>query len=230
MPLKKSQGNMYPWVTHTHAHLGGECPHKCRYCYVNNPRFGRPPCFCGPLRILPASLDVKYGYGKTIFIDHMNDLWAEDVTDDLIMPVLDHCAEWPDNTFVYQSKNPNRFNEYLSQTLDNAFFGCTIETNREIPTAISSAPRPVARAMAMRQLACARTTFITIEPVMDFDVPVLGQWLIEIKPAFVNIGADSKGKGLPEPSADKIMALLLVLRGAGIEVREKHNLNRILAP
>lgn len=29
MSLKKSTGNMYPWVTHTHTHLGGECSHKC---------------------------------------------------------------------------------------------------------------------------------------------------------------------------------------------------------
>jgi hypothetical protein len=24
MPLTKSAGNMYPWVSHTHTHLGGE--------------------------------------------------------------------------------------------------------------------------------------------------------------------------------------------------------------
>lgn len=34
MALTKSKGNMYPWVTHTHTHLRGECPHGCRYCYV----------------------------------------------------------------------------------------------------------------------------------------------------------------------------------------------------
>ena len=34
MGLTKSKGNMYPWVTHTHANLGGECPHKCRYCIL----------------------------------------------------------------------------------------------------------------------------------------------------------------------------------------------------
>jgi hypothetical protein len=63
---------------------------------------------------------------------------------------------------------------------------------------------------------------------MDFDVPVLGQWLMEIKPEFVNIGADSKGHNLPEPSADKIMALIDVLNAVGINIREKHNLERLL--
>jgi hypothetical protein len=27
--LKKSVGNMYEWVTHVHAHLGGKCGHEC---------------------------------------------------------------------------------------------------------------------------------------------------------------------------------------------------------
>lgn len=25
MPLNKSKGQMYDWVTHTYSHLGGEC-------------------------------------------------------------------------------------------------------------------------------------------------------------------------------------------------------------
>ena len=35
MPLVKSTGNMYSWVDCMHTHLGGECPHKCSYCYAN---------------------------------------------------------------------------------------------------------------------------------------------------------------------------------------------------
>jgi len=44
----------------------------------------------------------------------------------------------------------------------------------------------------------------------------------------VNIGADSKGHGLPEPSPDKVHALIEKLTGYGIEIREKHNLERLL--
>ncbi len=68
MPLKKSSGNMYPWVTHTHNHLGGECPHRCSYCYVDNPRFGRPARYTGPVRVIPDEFKVRYGTGRTIFI------------------------------------------------------------------------------------------------------------------------------------------------------------------
>ena len=228
MPLRKSKGNMYPWVTHTHAHLGGECPHRCSYCYVDNPRFGRPEKFRGPLRLMEEEFEVKYGLARTIFIDHCNDLWAKKVPAVWISRVLDHCVRWPWNEYVFQTKNPERYLGAIAAMPTRSLLGCTIETNRDIPETISQAPRPQERAAYMKSLKGSWPLFITIEPIMDFDVPVLGQWLTEIDPDFVNIGADSKGHRLPEPSADKIGALIDVLNATGIEIREKHNLERIL--
>ena len=230
MPLKKSKGNMYPWVTHTHAHLGGECLHRCSYCYVDNPRFGRPKKFQGPLRLMHEELTVRYGTGRTIFVDQCNDLFAEDVPREWIERVLDHCAAWPTNTYVYQTKNPGRYLQFIPLMLPTCMLGCTIETNRDIPPSISQAPRPVGRFMDMKSLTSSRMTFITVEPVMDFDVEILSDWITQISPKFVNIGADSKGHNLPEPPAEKIMALIAKLNTAGIEIREKHNLGRISMP
>jgi len=229
---------MYPWVTHTHAHLGGECSHKCSYCYVDDPRFGRPEKFKGPARLMEEEFAVKYDektlcraggkFPGLIFIDHRNDLFAENVPGEWISRVIDHCDIWPCNDYVFQTKNPGRYIDVLLAFPRRSLLGCTIETNRDIPAAISQAPRPQERAAYMKELKGIRPLFITVEPIMDFDVPVLGQWLTEIDPEFVNIGADSKGHGLPEPSADKIGALIDVLNAAGIEIREKHNLGRLL--
>jgi DNA repair photolyase len=134
MPLKKSQGNMYPWVTHTHTHLGGECPHKCVYCYVDNPRWGRPKRYTGVLRLLEQEFKVDYDSGKVIFIEHCNDLWAAEVDPYFICRVLMHLEQYPENTFVFQTKNPFRYlkpGPHLSlNTIKDAIFGCTIETNR----------------------------------------------------------------------------------------------------
>jgi len=96
--LKKSKGNMYDWVTHTHAHLGGECSHKCSYCYVANSIHGRAEKFSGPIRLLEEEFSVKYGTDKTIFIDNMNDLFAKDVPKEWIDRVLTHCYSFSDNT------------------------------------------------------------------------------------------------------------------------------------
>ena len=48
-----------------------------------------------------------------------------------------------------------------------------------------------------------------------------------IGPSWVNIGADSKGHGLPEPSRDKVVALIERLSQV-TEVKQKPNLKRLL--
>ena len=225
MPLIKTKGNNYDWITHAHSHLGGECPHKCVYCYVDNPRFGRPAKYQGQLRLIEAEFAVKYGSEKTIFIENCNDLFAEDVPDDFIRRVLSHCQIWRDNTYVFQTKNPGRYLQFLSFMPPRFILGCTIETNRVMP-GISKAPIPVERARDMNCLTGQRR-FITIEPVLDFDVEVLSDWIRRIRPEFLNLGADSKNHHLPEPTVEKIMALVGKLKMYGIELREKHNLSRL---
>jgi len=70
--------------------------------------------------------------------------------------------------------------------------------------------------------------FVTIEPVLDFDVDDLAAWIGFIKPEFLNLGADSKGHGLTEPTVEKVHALVDKLKEYGIELREKHNLERLM--
>jgi DNA repair photolyase len=226
MSLNKSKGNMYPWVSHTHSHLGGECSHKCAYCYVDNPRFGRPERYKGQLRIVEKELDVNYGSDKTIFIEHQNDLFAEDVPQEFINKVLNHCFNYPNNTYVFQTKNPARFLTMDALFPNRSILGTTIETNRDI-SKYSKAPAPIERFRAM--LALKTRKFITIEPVMDFDVDILAEWIARINPEFLNLGADSKNHNLPEPTIEKIEALVKKLKEYGIELREKHNLKRLTA-
>jgi DNA repair photolyase len=225
MPLKESKGNMYPWVTHTHTHLGGECPHKCVYCYVDNPRWGRPARYKGNIRLIESEFKVKYGEDKTIFIENCNDLLAEKVPDEFIRRIISHCNEYPRNTYVFQTKNPTRYLQFLHVMPPQRILGCTIETNRNIAK-VSKAPKPIERARDMTCLVGQRL-FVTIEPVLDFDVDILADWIRRIKPEFLNLGADSKGHSLPEPSLDKIVAFTGKLKEYGIELREKHNLNRL---
>lgn len=233
MSLKKSAGNMYPWVTHTHAHLGGECPHRCSYCYVENPRFGRPAKYQGEPRLVEQEFKVSYGRGKVIFVENCSDLFAESIPEEFVLRVLRHCVEWPENTYVFQTKNPARLKAMLRSVRfpDAYMVGSTMETNRaEALARVSAAPPPVERFEAMREIR--RPKFVTVEPVLDFDVDILAEWLVSMRTEgygyFVNIGADSKGRGLEEPSADKVLSLVARLRGAGIEIRQKHNLDRLL--
>jgi DNA repair photolyase len=234
--INKDGSNMYPWIQATHTHLGGECSHKCTYCYVDSPRFGRAPIYSGPIRLLEDEFKVSYNPMKRIgkpsmvvFIEHMNDLWAEDVPTEFIERILAHCGEYPENTYVFQTKNPKRF---LEESLAGKFppkyiIGCTIETNRsdEI-TKISKAPHPLERAVIMTSLNIRK--FITLEPLLKMDPEVLVDWITRINPEWVNIGIDSKGHKMSEPTAEEIRALIAGLNAAKIRIDEKHNLTRLL--
>ena len=79
----------------------------------------------------------------------------------------------------------------------------------------------------MEQVAAYFESFVTLEPILDFDVGELFDMLVYISPAFVNIGADSKGNGLDEPTFEKIMELYELLQTTDIEVRKKLNLERL---
>ncbi len=159
---------MYPWCTHTHSELGGECSHKCKYCYVDNPRWGRAPRYCGEVRLIESETKTRLGSGNVIFKEHMNDLFAENVPCEIVQMVLVHCQKWPGNTYVFQSKNPGRF-MYFNFPDCPIILGTTIETNRDIPKEISIAPHPSERMRAMSaENMKAVDKFVTIEPVNGF--------------------------------------------------------------
>lgn len=227
MALRRAKGNMYDWISHTHTHLGGECPHSCTYCYVNLPIYGRPEKYRGPIRLIEKELEVPYRKGKTIFIENCNDLFAAPVSSADTLAILAHCCLWPENTYVFQTKEPSGYSAFQHHFPPQTILGVTIETNRGT-FKFSKAPDPHMRFVAMLgDFVQQSRRFVTIEPIMDFDLDILSGWIKEIRPEFVNIGADSKGHHLPEPPIEKVQTLISLLADAGIEIREKHNLERL---
>jgi len=65
-------------------------------------------------------------------------------------------------------------------------------------------------------------------PILAGDMVALAKWIEEISPEFVNIGADSKGTGLDEPSAEEVQLLIDELQARGVEIRQKRNLERLI--
>ncbi len=223
MPLNKQHGNMYPWITHTWNPIRGRCPHDCIYCYMKSMRWD-----IGEMRLAEKELHTNLGKGNTIFVGSSTDMWAEDVPKEWILKVLEHCRGYPDNVYLFQSKNPKRFLEIFSFYDDllpqNTIIGTTIETNRDT-SHISKAPSPYTRFVMM--VGAPFTKMISIEPIMDFDLEEFVQWLKIINPKFVSIGADSKNHNLPEPPAWKVKKLISELEKF-TEVKVKDNLNRIV--
>lgn len=228
--LKKSTGNMYPWVTHTKSFLRGKCPHACSYCYVQAMASRFPNLrlrYSGDVTLDCNELQENLGRNRTIFVEHMSDLFAREVPSEWISMVLRICSTYQ-NRYVFQTKNPARFSDFLAHMFPGTILGTTIETNRNYASIMGNAPFPRGRYSSMLRLPRLFRICVTIEPILDFDLEVLSKWLIRLRPDFVNIGADSKGRGLPEPSPDKIRDLLETLTSAGIRIERKTNLDRLL--
>jgi DNA repair photolyase len=185
----------------------------------------------GPLRFDEKQLEVDYGKekykGKTIFIEHTHDLFHPAVNTLHIVDVMHNVVRGLQTNFVIQTRNTLRAYSLARDGYvpKNIIFGTTIETNREV----GNAPAAWKRARGLKELnAMGYRTFVTIEPILEFDLTQLFAAIAFAGPNFVNIGADSKGTGLEEPSREKVLALIDGIRGLGIEIRTKRNLERLI--
>ena len=227
MGLNKQKGNMYGFITHTWNPIGGECPHKCIYCSTHSfyyPHLKKK--YSGPPVLIKEELNTNLGRGKFIFVVGQNDLFAEEIHSEWIAEIINHCIGYPDNTYLFQSKNPVGFFEWRFPL--NTILCTTIESDIDYPE-ISKTPSVNERALAMTKLSKAGyKTMVTIEPILDFNPNMLMDYIKSIKPDYLNIGADSKGHKLPEPSPDKLKYFIEQIKELPIQLYIKQNLKRLL--
>lgn len=218
MGLNKQKGNMYPFVTHTWNPIRGKCPHDCVYCYMK----GFP---AGEYRLVSTELKTDLGQGNFIFVGSSTDGWVYPLArTEWILVILNHCRRYPLNRYLFQSKAPQRFSDELLEFPPDTVLGTTIETNRLYDYTISKAPPVGHRVAWMKELKLPK--MVSIEPIMDFDPEILVDWIKQIAPEFVSVGADSKGHNLPEPSPPKINTLIEGLQSF-TRVYTKNNLKRL---
>ena len=194
---------MYAFVSHTYNPMKGECEHSCAYCFM------RCKLLLPPLRLELKELKVNLGEGNFIFVGSSTDEWAANVPAEWIEQVLDYCDGF-DNRYLFQSKNPARFLEYLDHPVMRKSVLCTtIETNRFYPDIMRNAPLPRERAIAMREIAShGIPTYVTCEPLMQFDLAELVELVGICSPQQVNIGRNSRYDIiLPEPTANEVKML-----------------------
>jgi DNA repair photolyase len=224
MALNKRTGNMYEDVTHTKNYIKGFCPHKCTYCYVERIR----KRFAKAVRSIfldEKELKTNLGSGNFIFVGSSCDMWADSINGEWLYQILQHIEIYSENKYLFQTKNPKRlleFREYLPQ---KCCIGTTIETNRNYPC-MGESPWPDERAIAIKNISNVER-FITIEPILDFDLNTFMDILRYANPDFIYIGADSGKNHLPEPPREKIIALITELEKFTI-VHKKANLDRLL--
>jgi len=228
MRLNKATGNMSLFLTHTWPFFEG-CKHRCKYCWAERFAHRRGYNF-EPRQIETQLKGTLRRTGLIIGVSWTGDMWGDWVRNVCLESVLDKIRTLPKNIFVPLTKNPARYLEYKHRIPQNVILGATIESNIHYP-AITDAPAPVERYKAMRSLDLEKfKKFLIIEPIMKFDVEILVQWIGEINPVAVEIGADSGNNQLPEPSFKEIHELVKRIRYSGIKVLLKGNLKRLYDP
>ena len=195
---------MYSFVTHTWNAIKGQCLHECCYCFMK--RWGT----LNPLHFDDSELKTDLGSGNFVFVGSSTDAFAEGVPSEWIIKMLDHCDKY-ENRYLFQSKNPKRFLEFIEHPVFRKAVVCTtIESNRFYPEVMVNSPRIESRVQAMAELSTKGIpTYITCEPLLEFDLPELVSMLKAIHPLQVNVGRNSRREiQLPEPSANEVQALL----------------------
>ena len=95
--LHKAVGNMYDWISSTWNPIKGKCVrHDCIYCYMK--RFPQKP-----VRLDEKTLKEDLGKNNIIFVGSSCDVFAKDIPDNWISRVLEHCAAYPENQYIFQS-------------------------------------------------------------------------------------------------------------------------------
>ena len=163
---------------------------------------GFEPTFC------PWQLNKRFKPGEIVFIGSMGDLsfFSLDIQREIVEKLI---ITNPQTIFLLETKNPAIYHKLVKFLPANVILSTTIETNRDY--GLSLAPPPETRYLTFREVQWDKK-HVAIEPIMDFDLAILTDWIKEINPIIVSVGYDNYNCGLPEPSLDKTLKLISKLK------------------
>ena len=223
-------GRMFKSITKTWPVFKG-CRHDCVYCWAQQlieTRLKNKPNYRDGFipRLIRSELERRFKPGEFVFIAPMGDIVFA-LPEELEF-ILERVTLFPKTKFLLQTKDPKRvigtlFNNEL-ELPENIRFGTTIETNRSYP--FSKAPIPRERFKYLAAYSHPHK-FLSIEPICDFDLDTMLRWVELIEPEIIEVGPDNYNHRLPEPTWDKVQALLKGLRELGPTVIEKDGLMRL---
>lgn len=212
------------------------CDFHCTYCQArkmaltrlrNSPRYrdGFNP------HLVEKELSRKFKPGDFVFVGYMGDISF--ASPPIIIDLCQRISEQPDVKFLFCTKNPSCYITWGTDFPDNLYLGATIETDRDYHE-LTKAPPPEERFMAMEALKHEHK-FISIEPLMEFHLRTMVDWIKEIGPEIIEIGPDNYNNKLPEPcwshpdqkAPQKVTCLLETLREFCPTVVEKTGLERL---
>jgi len=201
------------------------CLYMCKYCWARKMattklrhtrkyRLGFKP------QIHMHEFKRKFKKGELYFVSDMGDLFGSWVPSEWIVKVLKHIERFPGTRFLFLTKNPARYFEFIDVFPRNVVLGATIETDRDtiyVGHGVSRAPLPTSRLRAMGKLEW-KHKLISIEPILKFNLKRMVEWMITINPEIIYIGYDNYGNKLPEPALNDTLKLIDCLETHGFTV------------
>ena len=99
----------------------------------------------------------------------------------------------------------------------------TLETNwDEGYEQVAKAPLPSERYQQFLGLDYPQKV-ITTEPILNFDLEEFTSWVVDIGPAYMWVGFNSRARQvqLPEPSVEKLLGFTAALKQDGVQIKAK---------
>jgi DNA repair photolyase len=174
-------------------------------------------------------LKTDLGEGNFIFIGSSNDLFASMHPKEWVAKTIEKCSQY-NNSYLFQTKNPKAAVPlgWVYKNLSNVTVCTTLESDISYPKEIMGcAPSTEERSWMMKLISSRIPAYVTIEPVMRFNLDHFVEMIKRCSPRQVNIGADSGNHHLPEPSRGEIEILIEQLSKFTI-VKQKTNLKRLM--
>lgn len=185
------------------------CQHSCSYCWARklvNTRLKNSEKYKDGFTPKIVEKELKRRFrNQFVFVSDMGDLFGDWVPSEWIIKVLDAVRRSPSSMFLFLTKNPRKYRDFLDLFPENVVLGATLESNREY--SVSKAPSPVERYRSIVEIQFAHK-LLCIEPIMDFDLETFVLWIKDIKPSVVYVGYDNYNNELLEPPRTKTQALI----------------------
>ena len=196
------------------------CYHDCSYCWAR--RLAERYYGSFSFRLFPDRLR-KAPKSGVVFVVSMGDLFGSWVPSPVIRRILSAIRDGKAE-YMFFTKNPARYREFLDDLPPNSWLGVTIETDLdEVAIRYSKAPPPSTRAVAMNRIDWPRKV-VSVEPILRFSHPeTFARFLAYTGASLFYVGYDNypKMNQLDEPPLDDTRRLISLLRKMGKEVREK---------
>jgi len=150
------------WADYTWNPVVG-CKHGCPYCYAEriNRRFQLIPNWKKPKFFHSRLYDPdKVKKPSKIFVGSMCDLFGKWVPKEWIMSVINTCEGNPHHTFMFLTKNPQRYSEF--EFPKNCWLGATLTGE----PSCKDWPNDLKRDVMGNLYGLKNKTFISIEPLL----------------------------------------------------------------